>query len=52
MPLKSVVICPVGLMDKTMDSGSINVGSIPARDTSMEYRLDDSLCFLVFGGFT
>ena len=24
--------CPVSLMDKTMDSGSINMGSIPIRD--------------------
>ena len=26
------IICLVSLMDKTMDSGSINAGSIPARD--------------------
>ncbi len=27
-----VGICPGGLMDKVMDSGSIDAGSIPARD--------------------
>ena len=30
--------CPVSLMDKTMDSGSINVGSIPTRGASFECR--------------
>lgn len=28
---RGAVLCPVGLMDKTIDSGSINVGSIPTR---------------------
>ena len=28
-----IVACPGSPMDKTMDSGSINAGSIPARDT-------------------
>ena len=28
----SLLMCPGGPMDKTMDSGSVNAGSIPARD--------------------
>lgn len=45
VPLSLGLFCrPVSLMDKTMDSGSIDVGSIPTRGTSFEYRLYFSLC--------
>ena len=30
-------ICPGGLMDKVMDSGSIDAGSIPARDAKKDH---------------
>lgn len=36
--------CPVSLMDKTMDSGSINVGSIPIRDASLSTDFLPGLC--------
>ena len=33
--VKSVVPCPSGLMDKVIDSGSIDAGSIPVWDASL-----------------
>ncbi len=45
MPSLGAIICPVGLMDKTMDSGSINVGSIPARDATWSTGLSLACAF-------
>ncbi len=40
-------ICPGSLMDKTMDSGSIDPGSIPGRDAkNTSIRKDTGVCFL------
>ena len=51
MPLSLGLFCrPVSLMDKTMDSGSIDVGSIPTRGTSFEYRLIGACALLLCGG--
>ena len=42
------IIRPVSLMDKTMDSGSIDMGSIPIRDASSEYRLNIVCALLLY----
>ena len=38
------VLCPGSLMDKVMDSGSIDAGSIPVRGTKSLLREVDCRC--------
>lgn len=41
-------ICPDGPMDKTVDSGSTDVGSIPTRDAKTQAQARHMACVFTF----